>query len=151
MDPYCTTSMLGYPQHSVDQQNGIGRKDHTTLWDWLEFPKGRGFGLKFYPVKQIGSRWPLYGRGRKHFTNQIIPLAKDAVPHNGIKSENQAAYVVPVPITVCFIFNSNTLGRIHKNKQKNFKLICIIISIGYNHFAWQNQYLLLVKSMVFSF
>lgn len=98
MDPFCTTSMLDYPQHSVEQQNGIARKDHTTLWDWLEFPKGRGFGLKFYPVKQMSARWPTHGRKRP--TNEIIPIDKQAVPHNGMKSESQSAYVVPIPITV---------------------------------------------------
>lgn len=98
MDPFCTTSMLDYPQHSVEQQNGIARKDHTTLWDWLEFPKGRGFGLKFYPNKQMSARWPTHGRKRP--TNEIIPIDKQAVPHNGMKSESQSAYVVPIPITV---------------------------------------------------
>lgn len=97
--------MLSYPKHTVEQQTGIGSKDHTTLWDWLEFPKGRGFGLKFYPVKQMGARWPKYGRGKKLFNNQVIPIGKHAVPHNGKKSETQAAYVIPVPITVCLEHN----------------------------------------------
>lgn len=102
MDLYCTTSMLSYPQHTVEQQNGIGRKDYITLWDWMEFPKGRGFGLKFYPLKQKGARWPPgHGSGgRKQHNNQVVPLAKKSVPNSGIKSESRRDYDVPVPITV---------------------------------------------------
>lgn len=92
--------MLGYPQHSVDQQNGIGSKDYITIWDWLEYPKGRGFGLKFYPVKQLGARWPLYGRGRKQIDNKCIPKSALAVPYSGMRSEKQAEYGIPIPITV---------------------------------------------------
>lgn len=110
MDPYCTTSMLGHPQHSVEQQNGIGRKDYITLWDWFEIPKGKGYGLKFFPVKQKGARWPTFGRVRKLHSNHIIPLAMAAVPNNGLKSEKSAAYQNPIPFTVR-IYKSNLISK----------------------------------------
>lgn len=98
MDPYATTTMLDYPPRTVDQQNGIGSKDYITVYDWLEFPKGKGFGLHFYPVKKKGFKEPIGDRIRfpLFVKDRLIPNTKELVPHNGMRSEQRTEYSVPV-------------------------------------------------------
>lgn len=94
--------MLDYPPYTEEQQNGIARKDYTTLWDWLEFPKGKGFGLSLYPVKQKGIKEPIGDKARFSLltSDRIIPNTKEAVPNNGMKSEKQSEYGVPMKLLV---------------------------------------------------
>lgn len=98
MDLFATTTMLDYPPRTIDQQNGIGRKDYITLYDWFELPKSKGFGLHFYPVKQRGFNEPIGDRMKFPLLvkDRIIPNTKDNVPHNGMRSEQRAEYGVPV-------------------------------------------------------
>lgn len=107
MDPYATTNMLAHPQHSVEQQNGIGRKDCVTLWDWFEYPKGKGYGLQFYPVKQRGPPEPMQDRTvfKLMMRDRLIPNERLPVPHNGMRSEQRAEFGHPIPLSVsrlCF-------------------------------------------------
>lgn len=103
LDPYATTNMLELPQHSIEQQTGIGRKDNVTLWDWLGYPKGKGFGLHVQPVTQ------LHGPTRNLMVcrpvatapppMRVIPKGVKAVPHNGMQSEQRAEYRCrPAPV-----------------------------------------------------
>lgn len=94
--------MMTYPPHTVDQQNGIGRKDHITLWDWLEFPKSVGYGLHFYPVKQKENNEPVGDKAKfpTLIQDRIIPNTRDIVPHNGMRSEQRAEYGIPVETEV---------------------------------------------------
>lgn len=102
MDPLATTNMLEYPAHTIEQQNGIGQKDYTTVWDWLETPKSKGFGLKQYPVKHKGRREPIVEKLKfgTLISDKLIPESRKAVPHRGMKTEKQAAYGVPVQMKV---------------------------------------------------
>lgn len=96
MDPYATTNMLAHPQHSVDQQNGIGRKDCITLWDWLRVPKGHGYGLQTFPTRdQHRPSEPMDGR--------TLPPLRQRVPHNGMRSEQRAEFQKPPAMSVCVV------------------------------------------------
>lgn len=96
LDPYATTSMLELPQHSIEQQTGIGRKDNVTLWDWLGYRKGKGFGLHVQPVTQIHgpTRNLMVCRSVETVppSMRLIPKGLKAVPHNGMRSEQRAEY-----------------------------------------------------------
>lgn len=98
--------MLSHPPATVDQQNGIGRKDCITVWDWLEFPKAHGFGLAFYPVKQRNFKEPVGDKCKFLLLpgDRIIPETRNLIPNNGMKSEKQAAYVAPIEMKVCVLW-----------------------------------------------
>lgn len=106
LDPYATTNMLAHPQHSVEQQNGIGRKDCVTLWDWFEYPKGKGYGLQFYPVKQRGPVEPMQDRlvFKLMMKDRLIPNERLPVPNNGMRSEQRTEYGFPIPLSVCIAY-----------------------------------------------
>lgn len=98
MDPYVSTYNGDFRSYDINDQQGISRKDHITMYEWLQFPKAKGYGLKHYPVKYKGpmrpipydeltTKKPMIGR----FAQRIRP---QAVPHNGMKTEHRTKYTI---------------------------------------------------------
>lgn len=77
---------LNYPLHPNENlKNGIGRRDHITLWDWFDVPKAKGANVRVEVPPQ-----KCFDAEQK---SVIRPFAKNNfVPHRGLLTEQQEHY-----------------------------------------------------------
>ncbi|KAF5274795.1 hypothetical protein FQR65_LT00378 [Abscondita terminalis] len=97
-DPYVSTTRATYVPFTINQQNGIAKKDIITYYDASNLPKGKGFGPqegpipgKLVPSKALPMRDPR--PFRRHPFNKYIHESEKRVPNFGKTSETKASYV----------------------------------------------------------
>lgn len=80
-------------------QNGIGKKDAITFWDWLKYPKTKlGFGLKDYPHIESSKVLPMFDKAKftQVVTDRELPKRMKFVPNNSFQTETRKNYQIPV-------------------------------------------------------
>ena len=86
LDPYISTSQLIHCDFSLDQQNGVARKNVITFWDTLGLAKNRGFGPK--KLEPYGS----YFHQGQVVTHRVHPKTAPSVPFFGRNSTYESNY-----------------------------------------------------------
>ncbi|KAK9695483.1 hypothetical protein QE152_g32538 [Popillia japonica] len=98
MDPYMTTNRISYVPFTIDQQDGLSRKDIVTFYDASGYPRGgKGYGPKncteVEPLfrTQIGTMVDRTVFKTKTY-NKILPRYMKRIPNYGMQSEYQGKY-----------------------------------------------------------
>lgn len=86
LDIFVSTTQLGHPRFTLNQQNGVARKDIRTFYDTNGTPKCRGFGPK--ATMPIGA----YFHRNKTEEDRVRQKSICRVPYFGKKSEYNAKY-----------------------------------------------------------
>ncbi|KAK5647287.1 hypothetical protein RI129_002179 [Pyrocoelia pectoralis] len=99
MDPYLTTTRASYLPFTVNQQNGVAKKDIITFYDTANYPKVKGFGPRNGPKidpLEPNRRVPMKDKipfNKQPFERNLFVLSK-TVPNFGKKSEMKANYAL---------------------------------------------------------
>ncbi|GJQ76566.1 hypothetical protein Trydic_g2263 [Trypoxylus dichotomus] len=96
MDPYVTTNRITHLPFTIDQQDGLSRKDIVTFYDASGFPRGgKGYGPKnsseLISRTQIGEMVDRTVFKSKAY-NKILPRFMKRIPNYGMQSEYQRKY-----------------------------------------------------------
>lgn len=98
MDPYLTTTRATYVPFTVDQQNGVAKKDIVTFYGSSNFPKSKRSGSQNGPISASlvpSKAVPMLDKVpfKKHPTDRRLHDIAKIVPNLGKTSEMKASYV----------------------------------------------------------